>query len=259
MQPNFTSLSCFALLALCASCYSNRNLVYLQNDTFSEEKSSVVENKKLPYRLQPNDILSVQIKSLADRDVSAIFNVSSFQNSIFASPGNLFLEGYHVDPAGKITLPIIGELTVKDLSLEEAQKLIQEQANKYLTNATVIVKLTSFKVTVLGEVKSPGYYFIYNNQATVLEALGMAGDLTPFGNREKVKLIRQVPSGSEVTLIDLTDARLLRSEFFFLTPGDVLYVEPLKARTRRTNIEILSLGFSAITTAILILSYINNN
>ena len=176
---------------------------------------------------------------------------------MYASPGSLYLEGYSVNNDGKITLPILGELTVVGLTLDEAQALIQSNANKYLNNATVIVKLTSFKITILGEVKSPGHYFVYNNQATILEALGMAGDLTTFGNRKNIKLIRQIPAGSQVTLLDLTDPRLLQSPYFFMDPGDVLYVEPLRARTKRSNFEILSIVFSAVTTAVLIMSYVN--
>ena len=252
------SLYCSCIILL-SSCYSNKRLVYFQGKKFSEKKPLVVENYPTVYRLQPNDILSVQIKSSVETEISNIFNVGSLQNSIMASPGTFFIEGYSIDREGYITLPVLGQLMVKDLSLNEVQQLIQTHADKYLNDATVIVKLTSFKVTVLGEVKSPGHYFVYNNQATILEALGMAGDLTSFGNRNNVKLIRQVPTGSQVALLDLTDPRLLQSEFFFLNPGDVLYVEPLRARTKRSNFEILSLVFSAVTTAVLILSYVYNN
>ncbi len=178
---------------------------------------------------------------------------------MFANPGTLFLEGYSIDGGGKITLPILGELTVKDLSVEEAQKFIQLNANKYFNNAIAIVKLISFKVTVLGEVKNPGYYFVYNNQATVLEALGMAGDLTNFGNRRNIKLLRHKESGTEVVLLDLTNPDLLKSEFFFLKPGDVVYVEPLKARSKRSNLEVLSVIFAALTTGVLILSYVSTH
>jgi polysaccharide export outer membrane protein len=260
MRTKFINFSFWGVIfVLFSSCYSNKRLVYLQDEHFSTKKATVVENKKSSYRLQPNDILSVQIKSSAEPEISNLFNVGSLQNSMFASPGSLFLEGYSVDGSGKIILPILGELIVKDLTLDEVQILIQAHANKYLNNATVIVKLTSFKITVLGEVKAPGYYFVYNNQATILEALGMAGDLTSFGNRKNLKLIRQMPAGSEVVLLNLTDPRLLQSEYFFLNPGDVLYVEPLSERTKRTNIEILSVVFSAVTTAVLILSYVNSN
>jgi polysaccharide export outer membrane protein len=257
MSPKF--LLFFFSLVFLSSCYSNKGLVYLQDDNISDAKPTLVAVDRPTYRLQPNDILSVQIKSAGETDVSSIFNVGSLQNTIVASPGNFFLEGYTVDASGNITLPILGEITVKGLALSEVRKVIQDHADKYLNNATVLVKLTSFKVTVLGEVRSPGHYFIYNNQATILEALGMAGDLTSFGNRKKIKVIRQVPDGSEVAVVDLTDPKLLQSKFYFMNPGDVIYVEPLRAHTGRSNIEVLSVIFSAVTTAVLILSYVNSN
>ena len=219
-----------------------------------------MENKKTVYRIQPNDILSIKVKSSTDADVSDLFNITTTtQVSQFSSPGNLYLEGYSVDQFGKITLPILGPLTVKDLSLEQVQELIQANANKYLKNAIVIVKLISFKITVLGEVNSPGYYYVYNNQATILEGLGLAGDLTQFGSRKNVKLIRQLPTGSEVVLLDLRDPKVLNSKYFFLMPNDVLYVEPFRARSKKMNLDNLTLVFSAATTAILILNYLDNN
>src|SRR5579859_2239703 len=199
---------CVIAPSLLISCYYNKRLVYLQDARFTVGKPTLVEGKRTAYQLQPADILSVQIKSSAEKEVSGIFNVST-QNMMMANPGTLFLEGYSIGANGTITLPILGELLVKDLTVEEARQFIQACANKYFNNATVIVKLISFKVTVLGEVKNPGYYFVYNNQATALEALGMAGDLTNFGNRKNIKLLRQRASGTEVVLLDLTDADLL--------------------------------------------------
>ncbi len=244
------------LMFLFSSCYYNKSLVYLQDRHFSKSKPTLVENKRTAYKLQPADVLSVQIKSSAEKEVSGIFNIST-QNMMMANPGTLFLEGYSIDASGKITVPILGEMIIKDLTVEETQQFIQTNADKYFKNAIVIVKLISFKVTVLGEVKNPGYYYVYNNQATALEALGMAGDLTNFGNRRNIKLLRQKASATEVVLLDLTNADLLKSEYFFLKPGDVLYVEPLKARSKRSNLELLSVLFAATTTAVLIFSYVN--
>jgi polysaccharide export outer membrane protein len=248
-----------ASLFLFSSCYYNKRLVYFQDKSFSGSPK-LMENVKSIYRLQSNDILSIKVKSSTDAQVSDLFNITTTsQAPMFTSPGNLFLEGYSIDEAGQVTLPIIGTITVKGLSIDEVQNLIQQNANKYLKNATVIVKLISFKVTVLGEVNNPGYHYVYNNQITILEALGLAGDLNAVGNRKNVKLIRQVPAGSEVVLLDLTDPRLLKSKYFYLLPNDAIYVEPLKARSGRLNLEHLTLLFSAATTAILILNYLDNN
>lgn len=240
-----------------SACYSSRKLVYLQDKHFSEQDPTFVENTKGTYRIQPNDVLSVKVKSATDADVSDIFNISPSEGINYLAPGSLYLEGYSVNTQGQIVLPVLGALTVKDLTVEEAQTLIQTQAGRYLNNATVIVKLISFKVTVLGEVRNPGYHYVFNNQATILEGLGLAGDLTPEGSRRKVKLIRQEATGTAVVLLDLTDPKLLESEYYFLKPNDVIYVEPLKAKLRRTNLDLLGLIFSGATTAILILNYIN--
>jgi len=245
------------LSVLLSSCYHGSRMIYLQGSASTASKPAVLSNKKVSYRLQPADIISVNVKgSTESESANSIFNVATAQNGAFATPSSLFLEGYTIDTNGKIMLPIIGELTVKDLTIEEAQLLIQQNANKFLNKSTVFVKLTSFKVTVLGEVKNPGYLYVYNNQATLLEVLGLAGDLTPFANRKNLKLIRQVPEGSKIVLLDLTDSKLISSDYFYLMPNDVIYVEPLKARSNKTNLEVLSVIFAGLTTAVLILSYI---
>jgi polysaccharide biosynthesis/export protein len=251
-------LVCFLLLSITlSSCYYNKRLIYLQDKHFSEFSPTLLQNKKSVYHLQPSDILSVQVKSSTETEASnAVFNIASRQNGIYSTPGSFFLEGYIIDSGGKINLPIIGEVVVKDLTIEDAQRLIQTSANKFLNKATVIVKLTSFKVTVLGEVKNPGYIYVYNNQVTILETLGLAGDLTQFANRKNIKLIRQVPAGSQVVLLDLTDPKLLSSEYFYLMPNDVIYAEPLRARSKKTNLEVLGVIFAGLTTAVLILSYV---
>jgi polysaccharide export outer membrane protein len=252
---------CMALL--CSSCYYNERLVYLQGKQFSKTNMTAFKPERPIYHLQPNDVLSVKVKSSTESEgpggISSVFNVSPTTTStFFTNPGTLYLEGYSIDTEGKITLPIVGTLQVKSLTLEEVQNLVQTSINKYLNNATVLVKLLSYKITVLGEVRNPGYYYAFNNQVTVFEALGLAGDLTITGNRKNVKLIRQVPGGNEVALLDLTDANLLKSSYFYLMPNDVLYVEPLQARTRRSNLDVVTVAFSAITTAVLVLTYVNN-
>ena len=255
-----TALKLFVILLFCSSCYYNKRLVYFQDKDFSYVQPTLIENRRSVYRIQPNDVLSIKVKSSTDAQVSDLFNIiTTTQTSTFANPGNMYLEGYSVDEVGRVNLPILGLLTVRDLTLDEVQNLIQTNANKYLKNATVVVKLISFKITVLGEVNNPGYHYVYNNQATILEALGLAGDLTIFASRKNVKLIRSVPRGSEVILLDLKDPDVLKSKYFYLMPNDVLYVEPLRARSKRSNLENLTLVFSAVTTAILILNYLDNN
>jgi polysaccharide export outer membrane protein len=245
------------LLLSLGSCVTQSKLPYLQTGAYSTQKPLQTENVRPVYKLQPGDVLSIRVQSVQPV-LSDIFNVPGPQTITSSDPGTLYLTGYAIDDTGSIHLPTVGRIKLQGLSMEDAQAFLQQKVTAYVRDANVLVKLLSFKITVLGEVRSPGRYFIYNPQATVFEALGMAGDLTEFGNRENVKLIRQTAKGSEVVLINLTDANLLKSPYYYLLPNDALYVEPLKARTSRGNATNLGIVFAGISAVVLLLSYIVN-
>ena len=261
----FMNLSCRLLMLLfmglfAGSCISNEKLVYFPDKDFNKRELTPIPNQPVPYKLQKRDILSVRIKSM-DVESSAFFNLNEGGGMMNLNQASVYLSGYSIDETGNIDLPQIGKINVANMTITEAQSKIQETVAGYLNNATVIVKLISFKITVLGEVKNPGYYNIYNDQATILEGLGMAGDLTDFGNRENITLIRQTQNGTAAVLIDLKDPGLLSSKFYYLQPNDVVYVQPLKAKATRGNFSslgIVGLAFSAVSTVILILNYNNN-
>ena len=234
-----------------ASCYSSKELVYLQNDDFNNEYPTVIKNKRPAYRLQVNDVLQVDIRN-PDPATTALFT------KVEGNAGNgninnafLFLSGYSIDNEGFINIPIVGKVQVEGLTVDEGEALIQSEIDKYLNNSSAELKLVSFKISILGEVSSPGYYFVYNGQANVLEALSMAGDITQFGSRDNIKLIRQTADGSEVIMLDLSDSDVMNSKYFFLLPNDVLYVEPNTEQVKRANLEPLGVLFSALTTAAL--------
>jgi polysaccharide export outer membrane protein len=236
-------------------CVSQRKLPYLQGSEYSTKTPTTVENDPPAYRIQPNDVLSIRVQSTQPA-LSDQFNLVGTQSVYSGDPGTLYLSGYPVDDAGNITLPTVGKVQVRGLTVDQTQRLVQQQVGRYVRDTNVLVKLLSFKVTVLGEVRSPGRFFIYNAQATVLEGLGLAGDLTEFGNRKNVKLIRQTQKGSEVVLLDLTDPKLLQSPYYYLRPSDALYVEPMKARTSRGNATNLALLFSGISAVVLLLNFV---
>ncbi|HEX8349247.1 MAG TPA: polysaccharide biosynthesis/export family protein [Hymenobacter sp.] len=250
-------LSVLFLMGL-EGCVSQRNLPYFQGGKYSTTTPTTVENDPPSYHIQPNDVLSIRVQSVQPA-LSDQFNLMGSQSMYSGDPGTLYLSGYPVDDAGNITMPTIGKVAVRGLTLDQAQRVVQQQVGRYLRDANVLIKLLSFKITVLGEVRIPGRFFIYNSQATVLEALGMAGDLSEFGNRKNVKLIRQTLKGSEVVLLDLTSPKLLQSPYYYLRPNDALYVEPLKARTARGNITNLALVFSGISAIVLLLNFVQNN
>lgn len=249
-----TLLLALVLLGL-GSCVSQRKLSYLQGSTFSTEQPTQVANAHPLYMLHAGDVLNIRVQSVQPI-LSDIFNVPGPQVVASGDPSVLYLTGYPLDDSGSVTLPTVGKVKLQGLSLDQAQVLLQQKVSAYVRDANVLVKLLSFKVTVLGEVRQPGRYFIYNTQATLLEGLGLAGDLTEYGNRENIKLIRQTDKGSEVVLVDLTDPKLLQSPYYYLQPNDALYVAPLNARAARGNANNLGIVFAGISAIVLLLSYI---
>ncbi len=243
------------LLLGLGGCVVQNKLPYLQGGRYSTTTPTTVDNARPVYLLQAGDVLSIKVQSVQPA-LSDIFNIQGPQTIATGDPGVLYLTGYAVDDTGSIILPTIGQVKVQGLSVEQAQTLVRQKVGAYVRDANVLVKLLSFKVTVLGEVRQPGRYFIYNPQATVLEALGLAGDLTEFGNRQNIKLIRQTPKGSEVVLLDLTDPNILKSPYYYLLPNDALYIEPQKARTDRGNATNLGIVFAGISAIVLLISYL---
>lgn len=250
--PAFVLLFCLLL----SGCVSQRELPYLQDAQYSKLTPVAADNTRPVYKIQPNDILSIQVQS-TQPVLNELFNPSNSNAVYNADAGNMFLTGYSVGEDGNVSLPTVGKVKVGGLTVAEAQAQVQQQVTRYIRDANVLVKLSSFKITVLGDVRQPGRYFVYSGQANVLEALGMAGDLNRLANRKNVKLIRQTANGSEVVLLDLTDPALLKSPYYYMLPNDALYVEPLKAQTSRENTNNLGLVFSGITALALLLSYLN--
>jgi polysaccharide export outer membrane protein len=201
-------------------------------------------------------VLSVKVLS-AESELSEIYNIISPTNGFgVAEPGSMYLSGYTIDTEGNINLPNIGKLKVTGMNTLQAQQLIQRSLDRYLNGATVVVKLISFKISILGEVKNPGYFYVYNDQANLFEGIAMAGDLTQGANRQNIKLIRQKPGTSEVVLLDLTDPALVQSPYYYLLPNDVLYVEPRKTFLKRENLVVLTTVLGVISTGALFLNFV---
>lgn len=242
---------------LISSCTSQKELLYLR-DIDAGIEDSVFFKQSINYKIQKQDILYIRIYSM-NQEANEIFNLTSgrYQQNLFQNETSLFINGYSVNDSGYVDLPIIGKVNVLQKTVEQAKEKIQTEADEILKNSSVVVKLISFKFSVLGEVNGPGMYRNYNNQLTVLEAIAMAGDITDYGNREKVLVIRPTKSGTETFRIDLTNSKVLSSEGFFLLPNDIVYVEPIKTKMFRINAPTISIFLSTISTLILILNFIN--
>jgi polysaccharide export outer membrane protein len=244
------------LLIFTASCTQQKQLVYLQGLDKTKD-SEFFQTQRGDYHIQNQDILYIQILSMNQEINEVINNFSSrYSQSLFQNETSLYINGYVVNDSGYINIPVLGLVKVLDRTVNDASKLIQERADQFLKGATVIVKLISFKFTVLGEVSNPGVYRNYNNQLTVLEAIGMAGDITDFGDRRNILVVRPTNNGTETYRMNLLDKKILESKAFFLLPNDIVYVEPIKSKIFRINIPTISLFLTSVTTLILILNFI---
>lgn len=253
---HFTILFLTALLLLTASCTRYKNMVYLQQQG---EGNDLYRATPPDYRIQQRDVLYIRILSLNQEITQVINSTSVLNTNQFTNEASLFIYGYNVNDSGYVEIPVVGSVDVLNKTLGEAKTAISEKAALYLKDATVIVKLISFKYSVMGEVSRPGVYQNYNNQITVLEAISNAGDISEYGDRRHVLVIRPGNEGTRTFRLDLTKTDILNSEGFFLLPNDIVYVEPVKSYNIRVNLPVVSVFLSGVTTLILVLNYINKS
>ena len=179
------------------------------------------------YRIRPNDQLFIQV--ISDDPTNAAFlnliNTQGTFGSLGSNNNSLELITYLVDEHGNINYPQLGEINVEDMTTCQVRDIIQGKVDYYLKSASVFVKLVNRNITVLGEVRNPGQKLMVKNKLTIFEALGSAGDITDYGNRQNVKLIRELPEGKHIAELDLTDPQLLVSPYYYVLPHDILYVE----------------------------------
>ncbi len=239
------------------SCTRHKKTVYFYNLRDKSDTISYFENISPGYLLKPGDILHIRILSI-NEDISKLFNanVNNTSYSQYYSDISAYINGYSVNDSGYIFLPVLGLLKVEGKTVGEAQLLVQQNLDKYLKGATAVVKLLTYKITVLGEVARPGVYTNYNDNITVLRAIGMAGDITLYGNKENILVIRPTKDGTETYRINLNNAELLESSNFYVLPNDIIYVEPVKSKIFRLNSPNISIAISSITTLILVLNFI---
>jgi polysaccharide export outer membrane protein len=239
-------------ILLATSCTSQQKLAYLSNlpETGGEETFTM----SIPdYKIQPRDILYITVKAMMPDGTINDFLISARSyGGTYVSQGESvgYLYGYDVNSEGNIVLPVVGPIKVGGLTLEETRKLLQTSADKVFKNATVECKLLSFKFTVIGEVRAPGTYNNYNNYLTVLEAIGRAGGLGDYGNRNRVLVVRPYDKGTKTFRLNLQDKNILSSQAYFLLPNDVVIVEPLKRKIFNMNLPTISFILTAVTSTI---------
>jgi polysaccharide export outer membrane protein len=249
-------------MSVVSGCIPNRKLIYVQDPAQAVGETVLYTSSQKPYKLQTGDVLSVMVKGV-DQELQTTFNLSSggMGGAVFADPGSQYVNGYSIDEHGDIFLTSVGKVHVRDLTVTEAAEVCQKRIANFLKEATVSVKMVSIKITILGEVNRPGYVFLQNPRCTILEGIGLGGDLTKVANRSRVKIFRQVNGNTEVSLVDLTSPDLIKSPYYYLQPNDVIYIEPFAGQTTSKNFAPVNLGLgviSGITTIVLLIYTLNN-
>ena len=250
------------LVALVSSCRAPKNVAYLQNSDYVDLSSKYLYDA----HIMPKDILTITV-STVNPEAAAPFNLivrptlQSTSSTIATTGGSL--QTYLVDNQGGIDFPVLGHLVVGGLTKRECEKLIHDKITPYLNaneNPVVTVRMSSYSISVLGEVARPGSYQVSREKINILEALAQAGDLTIYGVRENVKLIRENAKGhKEIHTINLNDANLLTSPFYYLQQNDIVYVEPNKVKSRNSSIgQSTTLWISATSILISMASLLYN-
>lgn len=239
---------------LFSSCVSHRNLEYLRDkDKRGEMTLSYTEAKIPDYKLKPNDELNINIKSLDDPLTNVFQTLGNQQiNSGYTTPYSASLTSYMIDKTGYIQLPVIGNMHVKDKTIPEVISMLQDSLNNILSSPTVTIKLVNRYISVLGEVARPGNFSYAYEKLNIFDALGMAGDVTTYGDRNEVILVRNENGKNMRINIDLTSAELMASEYYYLRPNDMIYVKPMNKKFWGLAQFPWTVLLSTISTAILV-------
>ena len=247
---------------LLSSCGTTKQIAYLQNsDSIDFAQSRFLYDA----RIMPKDQITISVNTTTP-EASVPFNLllqNSYSQGRAVNSSSSVLMPYLVDNDGFINFPIIGKLKVSGLTKSEAEQLVTEKIRPYMAeseNPVVTVTMASYSVSVLGEVNHPGTFQVSREKITILEALAQAGDLTIYGVRDRVKLIREDATGKKsIETLNLCDANIINSPYYYLQQNDVVYVEPNKIKAQNSKVgQTTTLWFSATSILVSLTSLLYN-
>lgn len=240
-------LVCFGLVVLAGSCVSKRELTYFNRKPLRESVAPQHD-----YKLRSGDDVFIEIKS-PDPSSSSFYNLKGDEYSGPYNDAFVYLNSHSVNPNGNVELPFIGAIEVQGLTIQQTIRKIEIALTEHLRDATIFAKLVSYDVTVLGEVNKPGNYTVHDNMITIFQALGMAGDLTNYGKRNKIKVIRNENGIDKTHIVNLNNNSIMTSECYFIYPHDVIYVAPMRTRSTEINVKPISVVLSGAAVFLLII------
>jgi polysaccharide biosynthesis/export protein len=233
------------------------------------ESGRLVPSKFDTYYLQLNDVVEINIIT-TDPQLNLMFDINSNANQNRMMGGNLmtggdifYLTGFTLNDDGVVELPVIGEVMIFGLTVEQAKVAIENELRKFVRDDEffVRVRLGGMRFSALGEFNNPGKYTILQNRVTIFEAIANAGDLTVLAKRDNVMLIRQYPEGSRTYRVNLNNKDIIASEFYYIRPNDLIYAEPMKVRELGTGVSLLQtfqVMVSVLTVALLVYNTTRN-
>jgi polysaccharide export outer membrane protein len=249
---------CGVICFLMSACISTKKITYFQSE--SRELDEVIAKIEETYtpQIKEGDILSITISGLG-KETNEMFNPVTQILSYTTQPAGTIaphpIIGYTVDAAGNISLPLLGNVHVKGLTSKELSiNLTAQLEQQYLKSPTVIVRIANYTVSVLGEVARPAVYTIPNEQITLPEALALAGDLTIYGKRNNILVIREFEGTRQFTRIDITQRDVFTSPFYYLRAGDLIYVEATSGKLTATDrtYQLAPIIINSLTLCVLI-------
>ena len=230
LNRRLSILTLVLFLGILSSCVTQREVEYLQDkDT---RIKSFNEAKIQDYKLKPDDELYIQINSLDEADAN-VFSSSGNQPTSLSSgitPFGASLVSYSIDKKGYVIIPLIGSILIKDKTISQVTEILKDSLSSILNQPIVSVKLVNRYISILGEVRNPGHYSYSQEKLAIYDALGLAGDITEYGNRAAVILTRNEDGKNTRINLDLTKSNILASNYYYLRPNDIVYVKPLKKK-----------------------------
>lgn len=245
----------FAFLVSCTS--STKQLSYAQDLKSGEFVKGKTVGAPI-YRISVNDNIYVKINS-SDPDMNKIFDPSELSNQAannYEGQASRTINGNIVDLDGNINLPLLGKINVEGKTASECEEFITVQAKKYLKEASVKVRVLSYKITVIGEVKLPGVYYNYSDYYTVLDAISNAQGTTDFAKLESVLVMRNEKSGTRTYSINLQSKNMLLSEAYYLRPNDVVVVQPGKNKNVAQRLPLIAIALGSVSALLLLLNFL---
>lgn len=247
-------ISFLLLFILLQSCASRKTVAYLQD--INNNSNSQTEANYEPV-LKNDDLLSI-IVSANDPEITYMFNIPQIQGSYKVNENQDGIKTYLIDTKGEIEFPVIGKVLLAGLTRTQAVDKLAEKIKPYITNPTINLRILNYKISVLGEVNKAGSYSINSERITLLEAIANAGDLTIYGRRDNILIIREKDGKKTYNRIDITKSDFINSDFYYLTQNDVVIVEPNKTRVNSSafgpNVTATISALSVIATIILLIT-----